>query len=151
MRDAVGGSVVIVIIMVFIVLVSAYLAFNVNYMKAFKMKDKIIALYEESDGECLSDCKEKIKTYAKEIGYDVAELNCEGAGYNPIEGLYCEKEVEVENKEKEFSENDMGSSRYYKIMTKIDIRIPIVDNALDIKPFQINGDTKVFTTYNDKE
>lgn len=158
MRDAVGGSVVISIIMVFIVVVSAYLAFNVNYMKAFKMKDKVISVYEaygrscdEVNGEDKSKCFQEITNYAREIGYDVAKLNCEGAGYSSKEDLYCEKKVEVSKNDESSSIVDMGSSRYYKIMTKIDIRIPIVDYALDIKPFQINGDTKVFTTYNDKE
>jgi len=143
-----GGSVVIVIIMVFIVLVSAYLAFNVNYMKAFKMKDKIITLYEESDGECLSTCQDKIKKYAREIGYDVATLNCAN-GYQNIGNMYCEKEVKVSakncNSNSKYEPCDTGKSKYYKIVTKIDIRIPIVDNALDIKPFQITGDTRVFT------
>ena len=44
MRDALGGSVTIVIIVVFIVIVLGYLAFNVNYTKAFRMKDKIISV-----------------------------------------------------------------------------------------------------------
>ena len=42
MRDGLGSVVMIEIIVVFIVVVSTYLAFNVNYMKAFKMKNKII-------------------------------------------------------------------------------------------------------------
>ena len=49
MRDAIGGAVNIVIIVVFIVIVLAYLAFNVNYTKASRMKNKIIATYEDYD------------------------------------------------------------------------------------------------------
>ena len=42
MRDAFGGLMNMVIIIVFLVLVSGYLAFNVNYTKAFRVKNKII-------------------------------------------------------------------------------------------------------------
>jgi hypothetical protein len=44
MRDAMGGSVALVIIVVFIVIALGYMAFNVNYTKAFNMKNKIIYL-----------------------------------------------------------------------------------------------------------
>ena len=42
MRDAIGGVVNITIIVTFLVIVSGYLAFNVNYTKAFRVKNKII-------------------------------------------------------------------------------------------------------------
>ena len=47
MRDALGGTVTLVIIVVFIVIALGYMAFNVNYTKAFRMKDKIITLYDD--------------------------------------------------------------------------------------------------------
>ena len=50
MRDAVGGVVNLVIIVVFLVIVSGYLAFNVNYTKAFRVKNKIISTIEEYEG-----------------------------------------------------------------------------------------------------
>ena len=52
MRDAFGGLVNIVIIVVFIVVVSGYLAFNVTYTKAFKVKNKMISLLEQYEGKC---------------------------------------------------------------------------------------------------
>lgn len=139
MRDALGGTVVITIIVIFIVFVSAYLAFNVNYTKAFKMKNKIISTYEEYNGECdkSTECKTIIKEYAESIGYK-PKLNC--GGYDrDSNGLYCFKEMSV-NK----GACDEGSKKYYKIQTKIDIRIPIIDNILGLQVFAISGDTKVF-------
>ena len=47
MRDGIGSVVMITIIIVFIVAASSYLAFNVNYTKAFRMKNKIISIYED--------------------------------------------------------------------------------------------------------
>ena len=50
MRDAYGGVVSISIVVVFLVLVSGYLAFNVNYTKAFRLKNKVISVLEEYEG-----------------------------------------------------------------------------------------------------
>ena len=153
MRDAMGGSVVIVIIVFFIVSVSAYLAFNVNYTKAFRMKNKIISYYEEYNGDCNNGCsgsnccKSKIKDYAKEIGYDPAILNCSD-GYNDVDGYYCVKAVEVSKKSDSDVYDDKGGTyHYYKIVTKIDIRVPILDKVFgELQVFQITGDTKIMKT-----
>ena len=79
MRDSLGSVVVLTIIVVFVVIVSAYMAFNVNYTKAFRMKNRIISLYEEYDGKCFStgECETKIRNYAKEIGYNPSVKSCE--------------------------------------------------------------------------
>ncbi|MBO4731371.1 MAG: hypothetical protein J5597_01005 [Spirochaetaceae bacterium] len=63
MRDAMGGSVALVIIVVFIVIALGYMAFNVNYTKAFRMKNKIISVYEKYEGKCEENCEKEIKDY----------------------------------------------------------------------------------------
>ena len=63
MRDGLGSAVMIAIIAVFIAIVSGYLAFNVNYMKAFNMKNKIIDYFNKYDGDCFctNECKDDIE------------------------------------------------------------------------------------------
>ena len=51
MNEGVGSTTIIVIIMVFITVVSAYMAYNVNYTKAFRMKNKVISMYEKENGQ----------------------------------------------------------------------------------------------------
>ncbi len=140
MRDAIGGSVTIVIISVFIVIVLAYLAFNVNYTKAFRMKDKIITVYEEYNGNCQSACQNKIVSYAHDIGYNVSSdaLRCR-EGWSKYQNYFCYKEVTVSNIK------DVGRKKYYKIATKINIEIPIIQNVFNFQMFWITGDTKTFT------
>lgn len=146
MRDAMGGTVVIVIIVVFIVIASAYMAFNVNYTKAFRMKNKVISYYEEYKGECRnnSKCVQKIRDYARSIGYDPANLVCSN-GFTRADNLYCEKKVPLTTRaSSDVYDKEIREGYYYKIETKIDIRIPIVDNVMGIRVFRITGDTKVF-------
>ena len=52
MRDAFGGIVNLSMIVIFLVLVCGYLAFNVNYTKAFRVKNYIITTMEQYEGNC---------------------------------------------------------------------------------------------------
>ncbi|MBP5678721.1 MAG: hypothetical protein J6X28_02705 [Bacilli bacterium] len=167
MNEGVGSSTVIVIIMVFIAVVSAYMAYNVNYTKAFRMKNKIISLYEEYDGECynstvngeLKSCQDKIRDYAKQLGYSTATLDCDTNILRPTHDLmqnpteypvgYCEykvKKINVHSSSDDPDVIDEGQDGfYYRIITRIDIRIPIIQNVLQLRILNITGDTKQFS------
>ena len=150
MRDALGGTVNIVIIVVFIVFALGYMAFNVNYTKAFRMKDKIVSVYEKYNGTCTSACQTEISTYSKKIGYNPDTIICGDAKAMTIEGktLFCVDSTQVGNID------DMNPRCYYHISTKININIPLLENIYAMsrngdksKPaklnvFYVNGDTK---------
>lgn len=151
MREGLGSVVMIEIIVVFIVVVSTYLAFNVNYMKAFKMKNKIVDVYEKYYGKCNSSsskCLSEIGAYADEIGYAPANFYCSD-GYSEViykgKKLYCYKEVSAVSDDGNDNAvyDDLGNRHYYKIATKIDIDIPIFNNIFKFSPFTITGDTKI--------
>ncbi len=145
MRDSLGGAVNIIIIVVFIVIALGYMAFNVNYTKAFRMKNKIISVYEDYNGSCDDQCRNEIKSYADQIGYKPDTLNCPG-GYSKKNGLYCVLKVSINGSQESGIVRDRDLGHYYKIITKINVSIPIIDNTLDLNVFQISGDTK--TMYN---
>ncbi len=76
MRDAFGGIVNIVIIVVFLVIVSGYMAYTVNYTKAFRVKNKIISTFEQYEDACATggspssnSCNKVIADYMKQVGY----------------------------------------------------------------------------------
>ena len=145
MRDAMGGSVTLIIIVVFIVFTMGYMAFNVNYTKAFRMKDKIISVYEDRNGKCedSNKCHSEIKKYASTIGYSTNnDITCD-ANYANYENLYCYQKVEL-NKSSDISYDDTDNRYYYKIETKINLEIPVINNILDLRFFYIKGDTKTF-------
>ena len=147
MRDAMGGSVVLVVIVVFIVFALGYMAFNVNYTKAFRMKNKIIAVYDEYQGDCNSRCESEIKAYAKTIGYSLgSQMSCDNIGYTKgAGGIYCFKEVPYQKgNDGDYTLNDVTNKSYYKIITKINVEVPIINNILDLKVFYITGDTATY-------
>ena len=142
MRDSLGGTVTLVIVVVFIVITLGYMAFNVNYTKAFRMKNKVISVYEKYEGECNSSCENEIKEYAAKLGYNPIESYGCPSGYSlGTSKYYCYKEVTSKGSELE----GYGTvTRYYSIVTKINVNIPIINNIFDLRMFQITGDTKTF-------
>ena len=150
MNEGVGSTTIIVIIAVFIA------AYNVNYTKAFRMKNKIVSLYEEYDGDCNSECMDRIHEYANSIGYNpYGSLNCDSTDIKPLgldgsptekSGLYCEYRIQVQksNDGDVYPDNNHKEQYYYRILTRIDIQIPIVQNVFDLRILNITGDTKIF-------
>ena len=142
MRDSSGGVVVLAIIVVFITFVSAYMAFNVNYTKAFRMKNKIIDTIEKYDGKCgaKSSCRNEITKYS--------------SGVEIVDKKYCMYEFKVVSDGNAYCikknaggtciQTDTGNRYYYRIMTVIDIKIPVIQNILGLNLMSVTGDTKYF-------
>lgn len=154
MRDAYGGIVNIVIIVVFLVIVSGYLAFNVNYTKAFRTKNRIISYFEEYEGNCEvgTECAAKIKDYMGAIGYNAANISINANDYNCANSSgsnitcnclnnmgYCYVRTIVESKDG----TDVRQKAVFKIITAINIDVPIINKILPgLRTFQVSGDTK---------
>lgn len=158
MKEGLGNVPILTIIIVFIAFVSGYLAYNVNYTKAFRMKNRIISLYEEYNGNCDGSCKTKILEYANEIGYsyvNLKESDCNDSRFIPygaksedIQTLssygYCEYKVRSYKSSADVVD-ECEDRYYYRILTKIDIRLPIIENVMNLKVLNVTGDTKTFT------
>ena len=50
MRDAIGGVFSLQIILIFVILINGYMAYSVNYTRAFRVKNGIINIVEEREG-----------------------------------------------------------------------------------------------------
>lgn len=145
MRDAYGGIVNIAIIVVLIVIISGFLAFGVNYNKAFNVKNKTITIIEQNEScelEESNDCYKRIVAYMKTLGYNnSANLDEKDKpdGFN-CKGRICIKE----NKETD-AEKIMTS---YDVITFVTIDIPIINRVLDgIGIFRVSGSTRVIIDY----
>lgn len=135
MKDAFGGVFTIAFIAVFLVIVSGVLGLTVSYTKAFRMKNFVISAIEKYEGQgCFSansGCRDLMDEGAKKIGYSSAvDLRCP-SGYTKVEGLFC---YDIKNTQ--------GNNIVYKVVTQVDIDIPIVNKLTGFSFFQINGETR---------
>lgn len=149
MRESIGGTWIVGIVIVFIVIFTSYLAFSVNYSKAFKVKNGIISIIEENEG--LSDkTQEQIRKYLNNSGYyvygncskvdiDYGDTETNGiltgyeqqAGANSNKYKYCVFTRTVDDKVLE--------RKYYRVTVFFKFDIPILENAFT---FPVTGETK---------
>ena len=140
MRDALGGLVNIAIIVVFLVIVSGYLAFNVNYTKAFRVKNKIISTIENNEG-LDNDGKAKISEYMQSIGYDVSVPNNFSRVGWTIERGFAWKTADSSTRVPGVTDN--VQKKYYEVVTFVTIDIPIIKKIMpQFQFFQVKGTTK---------
>lgn len=156
MNDGIGGATVLALIVFFVVIFSSYMAFNVNYTKAFRVKNKVIDCFNKYGTACRNvtdksnKCNKEIEAYAKSIGYSPKKLdNCPNVemdkdSYPVSTEYYCA----ISHKKPKSEGDDIvdeGDYYYFTIITMIDIDIPVINNAdgLGIDRYLIvSGDTK---------
>jgi len=140
MREAIGGTWLFTIVIVFIVLFSSYLAFSVNYAKAFKVKNSIISTIEYCGN--LSEASQiEVSKNLNEIGYYVYS-NCESSESpydtnNAGKAKYCVS--------KKTSKGSLNKS-YYKVRVFFRLDLPILG---EIFTFPVTGETKALVNADD--
>lgn len=147
MRDAFGGVVNLAMIVVFLVLVCGYLAFNVNYTKAFRVKNYIITSIEQYEGNCDegTTCYQKISDYINRIGYNAPDFTMDDPDYKCMHG-YCYKQFDASS---EVGVSEGEKQVYYRVVTQINIDIPIINRIMPgLRIFQVSGNTKLITLFN---
>ncbi len=151
MQDAFGGLLNIFIILIFIVIVEGILAFTVSYTKAFRMKNFVISVVEQYEGSgCFCDadsaCKAKIRAHAEAIHYKPTVLQC-NSNTRKVDGLFCVSNA----KAKLPSGLNSAENKYYRIVTQVDINLPIVNNIMGLEFFQVSGDTRLINIQNPED
>ena len=142
MREAIGGAMTIQIIVIFMLLINAYLAFSVSYTRAFKMKNQVINIIENNEGYpnnedvggCTVDNPQgaicQIVSYINEIGYNGADYpqNDDGCPY-PKKGQQFG--ICIIPHKKDIAGNSNASQSYsgiyYTVYTYININIPVIN------------------------
>jgi hypothetical protein len=152
MSDAIGGVVNVALIVFFIVAIASYMAFNVNYEKAFNVKNEIVSLYEEYEGTCNSECKGKIKEYEDKIGYGAMKLTPKNKERCFEQYGYCVRGVKAKrNSSSKSYKSDAIVYCYFSIRTNVLIDIPIINNLMNLSIFHVTGQTKTLKIYSKKD
>lgn len=133
MRESIGGSWLLAFVVVFIVIFAAFLAFSINYTKAFQTKNKIINIIEENEGYN-SKTINKIEEYIDNAGYSTNGMRCASSTDEMEDYGYCVERIC----------GKQGSS--YKVTTFISINIPFMSSKLSIP---ISGETNTIFYTND--
>lgn len=151
MREAIGGTWLFTIVIVFIVLFTSFLALSINYSKAFKVKNGIVNIIEKNEGVS-REARDEISEYLSSVGYVVysscpkttSVSNSERAkGFdasisNSNKYRYCVARV-IDN-------NGNIQKNYYKVTVFFRVDLPILG---ELFTFPVTGETKPIYFAND--
>ena len=120
MREAVGGTLLLKIVLVFLVVYIGFMAIILNYGKTFRIKNKLINFIEQSEGLAKV---EDLENEAKRLSYNLSSAGSDDwlrvCYYSTAKGYY------------------------YRLSVYIRFNLPLVNNKLLIP---ITGETRLIDT-----
>ena len=168
MKEAIGGTWLFQIVILFVLLFTGYVCLTINYSRAFDVKDKIINEIERNGGfKTTKDdyTLNEIKKYMAKVGYRATgpcsgfDIGCDRDGScanvtSNKEYAYCIKEVKFDSELSKIEDAHARSNKlygkhvtdgefyylsYYKVRVFYSLDLPVIREFFD---FKINGDTK---------
>ena len=140
MKEGIGGTFMIYVLLIFLAVYITFLAVAFNYARAFRVKNKVIDIIEQNEGiEDYNDISDssvlgQIDTYLGDVSYIVNGIDdtfCSGYDYvNKTRG-YCIDEYSISI--------DGSYTKYYKVKTFIRLEIPFMNLGFTIP---VKGETR---------
>lgn len=148
MKHSIGGTGLLMIAILFIILFSCFLSASANYSKAFKVKNEIINIIEHNKGiggtgTSNNSTLEEIFDYMTKVGYrstGTCPGNSIGYNMNSLGSTYKNPMICIE--EVKFSKNntpEVPDSVYYKVRVFYQMDIPVINKLFH---FHIDGTSK---------
>lgn len=148
MKDAMGGTWLTGLVILFLALFACFLAYSISYTKAFRTKNEIINIIEKNEGFTMSPNSarlhdlnlEALKEDTTTEGKAFAFIKGLGYDYDTAENAGCGEDGTMQNGGyclKKFCPTD--GKIYYKVTTFIALTIPIFNVTVKLP---ISGETK---------
>ena len=147
MREAIGGTWITQLVIVFMFVFVAFLALSMNYSKSFRIKNEVLSFVEKNEG-ITANTVERINNYLVYTGYstkgkcDVGMYgigNLNGSSFELVTDstktrnyYYCIGKVKS-------ATTNFQNRSYYRVKLFFKFNLPIIG---DISTFKIDGQTK---------
>ena len=148
MRDAIGQVFALQIILAFVLLINGYMAYSVNYTRAFRVKNQIVNIIEQYEGPT-DEAMDKIGSYVDGMTYRVpqtlinnfrnryASNNGDGEVSCQDGWCYIAHDVKTTGGDGELN------GTYYSVVTFVNIDIPVINNLIGLGDFlSVSGETR---------
>lgn len=149
MREAIGGTWLFQIVIVFVLLFTGYMCLTINHSKAFNVKNTIIKAIEREEGADLTNPESdsailKIVDYLKETSYRTTGTCPNGyTGYNRDGKIDSKNSAFCIAKQSAISSSEMPDMSYYRVVVFYQLDLPIFNSVFN---FKVTGDTKLLNT-----
>lgn len=132
MREAIGSSLLLNIVVVFVSLIILFFVGILSYTKAYKAKNRIIDVIEKygtySEVPETQDAGDEIVSSLSEMGYQLGNCKNTSGNLNNTGYKYCVHRV------------DASEGYYYKVTTYIQFYFPIIGDLFNPP---VSGETKI--------
>lgn len=155
MRESIGATWILQLVIIFMLIFVAFLALSVNYTKAFRMKNEVVSIIEKYEGVSSESngSIEIINNYLRYYNYQTMG-SCE-ENYYGVDNLNSTVINPVNKGSKYYyciKKNDSSSSSYpervnYEITTFFQFNLPFVG---DLFTFRVTGNTIDINIPNDE-
>lgn len=152
MKDAIGNVYSLGFVFAFILIIASFLAYVINYNRAFQVKNKLLEVIKTTNDSQGSNwngssinakrIEAQIKEYKKKMGY--------GAGIDYVksakkDGWTCPENYgwcyKIYPDPKEYQKEDIRYS-YVRVMTFVSIDVPLINKIFSkLNNFQVTGST----------
>ena len=146
MRDAIGQVFALQVILAFVLLINGYMAYSVNYTRAFRVKNQIVNIIEQYEGPDNDEAMAKIASYVDDMAYRVPQtlVNNFRSRYSSEGDVSCQDgwcyiahDVSVDGADGE------RNGTYYSVVTFVNIDIPVINNLIGLGNFlSVSGETR---------
>ena len=149
MRDSVGGTFMIYVLLIFLAIYITFVAVAFNYARAFRVKNKVIDIIEQNEGMSDADFNNlsgknsvgvagQINEYLNSVSYyiNLTDNNKNGRG-TCFERGYCVSEYSTKV--------DEMTAKYYKVTTFVRLEIPFLELGFTIP---VKGETRKIVMVN---
>ena len=149
MRDAIGSVFNLALLFTFLLIVTGFILFGVNYYKAFQVKNDLLTLIEKYEGNVDNPkFKDKVKDVINRYGYNPSPSAMLSAQKQQSQTWNCDEDVgwcyryiavgELDRFDQYGNEN-----RYYDVMTFVSTDIPVINRIMaGFDFFKVTGRTK---------
>ena len=149
MRDAIGQVFALQVILAFVLLINGYMAYSVNYTRAFRVKNQIVNIIEQYEGLPNDEAMAKIGSYVDGMTYRVPQTlinnfrnryasNSDDGEVSCQDGwCYIAHDVRTTG-----GDGEMNGT-YYSVVTFVNIDIPVINNLIGLGDFlSVSGETR---------
>jgi len=165
MKEAIGGTWLFGIVIVFIVFFTTFISFSTNYARVFKVKDEVLTIIERYKGVNSSSVK-KINDRLSNIGYSGKGKCVDTSGeqsyysdhYSKWLGCNGDEEPIINSNKSNYcirkyviSSDDIGPtghprSAYYQVVVFFELDWPVVGSLFNTR---VDGETSVIHVFDD--
>lgn len=156
-KESIGATKALAFVMFFIAIISGYLAFTINYSKAFKVKSRIIDIIQAHDNNIEDESernaiKTEVWNYIQSVGYSSSNSYLVHCGDDFPEVVnnqgWCYK-VYKSRKTSKGTDNQKrieSETKYVMVKTFVTIDVPVFNKVFpSIRYFHVEGSTSPTT------